>query len=110
MLAIHAIWSQRVLALWAEDSGPPAAVPPGLPGHAGEPRDHPFAASTGLLADVLAEFGEAASDLVRMAAEEELTLWLPGVPRAPAASPDLTILPVFLAATTAGVAGVLGGM
>jgi SNF2 family DNA or RNA helicase len=89
MLAIHAIWSQRVLALWAEDSGPPAAVPPGLPGHAGEPRDHPFAASTGLLADVLAEFGEAASDLVRKAAEEELTFWLPGGPRAPAASPDL---------------------
>jgi SNF2 family DNA or RNA helicase len=89
MLAIHAIWSQRVLALWAEDSGPPAAVPPGLPGHAAEPRDHPFAASTGLLADVLAEFGETASDLVRKAAEAELTLWLPGGSRAPAASPDL---------------------
>ena len=86
MLAIHAIWSQRMLALWAEDSGPPAAVPAG---RAAQPRDHPFATSSGPLADVLAEFGEVASDLVRKAADDELTLWLPGGPGGPAASPDL---------------------
>ncbi len=91
MLAIHAIWSQGVLALWAEDSGPPAAVPAG---RAAQPRDHPFAASPGPLADVLAEFGEVASDLVRKAADDELTLWLPGGPSGPSASPDLIRDPV----------------
>jgi SNF2 family DNA or RNA helicase len=86
MLAIHAVWSQRTLALWAEDSQRPAAAPPGP----AEPvRDHPFGATAGMVADVLAEFGESAADLVRKAAEDELTLWLPGSPAGPAASPDL---------------------
>jgi len=86
MLVIHGVWSERALALWAEDSDLPAQAPPGL---AAQPRDHPFAASPGLLADVLSEFGEPAGDLVRKAAEDELVLWLPGGPGTPAASPDL---------------------
>ena len=98
MLAIHGIWSQRALALWAEDSQLPALAPAGL---AGPVRDHPFAAAHGLLADVLAEFAEPASDLVRKAAEDELTLWLPGGPAEPAASPDL-IRPNLISAAPAG--------
>jgi SNF2 family DNA or RNA helicase len=86
MLAIHAVWSERTLALWAEDSQRPAAA---SPGPAGPARDHPFAATPGTVADVLAEFGDPAGDLVRKAAEDELTLWLPGGPAGPAASPDL---------------------
>ncbi len=90
MLAIHGIWHQRTLALWAEDadllsaapSAPAGSQPPDL-------RDHPYAATFDDLADVLAEFGQSAADLVRKAAEDDLTLWLPGVSVAPAASPDL---------------------
>ena len=89
MLTIHGIWAHGVLSLWAEDSGQPAVGrdTPGRPARA--PRPHPFAASTGLLADVLSEVGEAASDLVRKAAEDELTIWLPGTSAGPLASPDL---------------------
>jgi SNF2 family DNA or RNA helicase len=89
MLAIHGVWTEGALALWAEDSGLPAAVrtQPGRPSPI--VRDHPFGASHDLLADVLAEFGDAVSDLVRKAAEDELTLWLPTGPAGPAASPDL---------------------
>jgi SNF2 family DNA or RNA helicase len=86
MLAIHGVWSQRTLALWAEDSQLSAVGPAG---RTGPVRDHPFAAAPGLLADVLAEFGDPAGDLVRKAAEEDLTLWLPGAAGGPAASPDL---------------------
>jgi hypothetical protein len=89
MLAIHGIWAYGALRLWAEDSGKSAQVPSGQ-GRAGHvPRTHPFAAEPGLLADVLAEFGEPASDLVRKAADDELTLWLPGKSAGPLASPDL---------------------
>ncbi len=96
MLVIHGIWAHGVLSLWAEDSDQPAAVPSGQP-HSSQgrpprplraPRPHPFAASTGLLADVLAEFGERASDLARKAADDELTLWLPGTGAGPVASPS----------------------
>jgi SNF2 family DNA or RNA helicase len=86
MLAIHGVWSQRTLALWAEDSQLPAVTPAG---RTGPVRDHPFAAPAGLLGDVLAEFGDQTGDLVRKAAEEDLTLWLPGGTSGPAASPDL---------------------
>ena len=93
MLVIHGIWAHGVLSLWAEDSDQPAAAPSGQ-AHSSQarspraPRPHPFGASTGLLADVLAEFGESASDLARKAADDELTLWLPGTAAAPVASPD----------------------
>ena len=88
MLAIHGIWAHGVLSLWAEDSERPA---PALVTARGptEPRPHPFAARTGLLADVIAEFGESAGDVVRKAAEDELTLWLPTVRGEPVPSPDL---------------------
>jgi superfamily II DNA or RNA helicase len=89
MLAIHGIWSQRTLALWAEDAALLSAVPSAPAGRAAGLRDHPFAATFDDLADVLAEFGENAADLVRKAAEDDLTLWLPGASGAPAASPDL---------------------
>ena len=89
MLAIHGIWAHGALSLWAEDSGQSAPVP-SRQGRSGRiPRPHPFAAAPGLLADVLAEFGEPASDLVRKATDDELTLWLPGKSAGPLASPDL---------------------
>ncbi len=87
MLAIHGLWADGWLALWAEDSELPAAPRSARPSRA--PRNHPFAADADLLADVLGEFGEGVGDLVRKATEDELTLWLPGGPGAPAASPDL---------------------
>jgi len=99
MLAIHGIWAHGMLSLWAEDSDHPAVVAPGQrhssQGHSSQghhtraPQSHPFAAGTGLVADILAEFGECASDLVRKAADDELTLWLPGTAVGPIASPDL---------------------
>ena len=94
MLAIHGVWAHGVLCLWAEDSGQPATVPPGQP-HSRPDRSprallpHPFAASTDVVADVLAEFGESVSDLVCKAADDELTLWLPCTATGPVPSTDL---------------------
>jgi SNF2 family DNA or RNA helicase len=103
MLAIHGIWAEGGLSLWAEDSGPARALPAavsrsaaGGPGRARAehaPLRHPFAASPGLLADVLAETGELAADLARKAAEAECTLWLPGTPAGPLPSPELLVIP-----------------
>jgi hypothetical protein len=89
MLAIHGIWSQRTLALWAEDADLLPAVQPTAAGQSHDLRDHPFAAAFDELADVLAEFGEGPGNLVRKAAEDDLILWLPTVSGTPAASPDL---------------------
>ena len=89
MLAIHGVWSDGSLNLWAEDAAAAprlAAAGPGKPPRG--PRPHPFAAAAGQLADVLAEFGDPVSDLARKAGETELTLWLPGGPVAPLGSPD----------------------
>ncbi len=88
MLAIHGIWAHGVLSLWAEDSErpTPTLVTARRPA---QPQPHPFAARAGLLADVIAEFGESARDVVRKAAEDELTLWLPTVAGEPVPSPDL---------------------
>ena len=84
MLAIHAIWRTGSLNLWAEDTGGAAAH------HArqaaSEAQPHPFTATAGLLADVLAEYGEQATDLVRKSAETELTLWLPTAAGRPVSS------------------------
>ncbi len=89
MLAIHGIWADGALSLWAEDSSQP-----GHPvGAARAPRPHPFAAPAGLLADMLAEFGELTADLARKADDGELTLWLPGTAASgPLPSPDLIAL------------------
>jgi hypothetical protein len=91
MLAIHGIWAHGVLSLWAEDSERPAPdlVTARRPA---QPQPHPYAARAGLLADVIAEFGESAGDVVRKAAEDELTLWLPTVRGEPVPSPDLPSL------------------
>jgi hypothetical protein len=89
MLAIHGIWADGALSLWAEDSSRPAQPA----GNARAPRPHPFAAPAGLLADVLAEFGELAADLARKADDGELALWLPGTAASgPLPSPDLIAL------------------
>jgi hypothetical protein len=71
---------------------PPRTLPPRTlpPARERAPRSHPYAASTGLLADVIAEFGEPASDIIRKAADGELTLWLPTAAAGPVRSPDLT--------------------
>jgi SNF2 family DNA or RNA helicase len=89
MLAIHGVWSDGRLHLWAEDAdrvGLLALPRPG--GSPGDARPHPFAAGTGLLADTLAEFGENVADLARKATETDLVLWLPGTAGAPLSSPD----------------------
>jgi hypothetical protein len=91
MLAIHGIWADGVLSLWAEDSDQAASAPTGY--RAGSaPSPHPFAAGVALMADIIADYGESASDVVRKAAEGELTLWLPTTAAGPVASPDLVIL------------------
>jgi hypothetical protein len=92
MLAIHGVWAHGMLSLWAEDSGQLAPVPAGprIPAaRKPAPRLHPYAAGAGLLADVIAEFGEPASDIIRKAADDELTLWLPTAAAGPVRSPDL---------------------
>src|SRR6266700_4253221 len=48
-----------------------------------QPRPHPFASDAGSLADVLARIAEPLGDLVRKAAENELTLWLPATASGP---------------------------
>jgi SNF2 family DNA or RNA helicase len=89
MLAIHGVWSDGRLRLWAEDAAKlPAANLPAVGRTAGQVSAHPFAAAADLLSDVLAEFGDPASDLVRKAADAELTLWLPASGTGPLASPD----------------------
>jgi hypothetical protein len=92
VLAIHGVWAQGVLSLWAEDSEQPATVTSVAAAPlkiARAARPHPFAARTGLVADVIAEFSELASDIVRKAVDDELILWLPTTAARPVASPDL---------------------
>jgi len=109
MLAIHGIWANGLLRLWAEESGRLAAQPPaqrrqGRAAHeraapdgaaddltVGVARQHPFGCPAGLLSDALAEFGEDVADLVRKAAEDELTLWLPSTRAGPVSSPELAL-------------------
>jgi SNF2 family DNA or RNA helicase len=99
MLAIHGIWTDGRLHLWAEDSDKPqtAASRP-----AGRVVAHPFAAAADLLSDVLAEFGDPASDLVRKATETELALWLPATSSGPLASPDCSLADASVADAAAG--------
>src|SRR5258708_13518737 len=94
MLAIHGIWAHGALYLWAEylwaeESGPFAAIQAAERMPAGVAGTHPYASAPGLLADVLAEFGDQVADLARKAAESELTLWLPSNPAGPLRSPEL---------------------
>jgi SNF2 family DNA or RNA helicase len=85
MLAIHGVWTDARLHLWAEDSDKPRTA---ASGPVGQLRAHPFAASADMVSDVLAEFGDPANDLVRKATETELALWLPAISTGPLASPD----------------------
>jgi SNF2-related domain/SNF2 Helicase protein/Helicase conserved C-terminal domain len=91
MLVIHGVWAHGALRVWAEDSGQPATAPSRRDRTVAPLRPHPFAASAGPLADVLAERPDLV-DAVRKATEDELTLWLPGTSARPAGSPDLTDL------------------
>jgi SNF2 family DNA or RNA helicase len=90
MLAIHGIWANDALCLWAEDSRRPVHVPAAQgsrPSRAARP--HPFAAGPDEVASVLAMLAEPVPDLARKAAEDELTLWLPSADGVPVASPEL---------------------
>src|SRR5215469_9892544 len=102
MLAIHGVWSDGRLHVWAEDTGrlglqsePRAGASSRLA------RPHPFTASPGLLTDALAEFGEQAADLARKATETDLVLWLPATPGRPMTSPDAAAADAAVASTTA---------
>ena len=92
MLVIHGIWAHGALSLWAEDSAQPVSAPEAPLSGVADPVPHPSAVAPGVLADALAEFGEAVSDLVRKAAETELTLWLPATAAGPLSSPDAIAL------------------
>jgi SNF2 family DNA or RNA helicase len=88
MLAIHGVWSDGRLHLWAEDADRIGLLTLPRPGESpGAARPHPFAASTGLLTDTLSEFGEQVADLARKATETDLVLWLPGTAAGPLSSP-----------------------
>jgi SNF2 family DNA or RNA helicase len=102
MLVIHGIWAYGALSLWAEDPDGPAVAPP-RPGRASRaPRPHPFAAAADVIADVVAELAEPASDLALKAVEDELTLWLPATADGPLASPELVRAPDSQPAKAAG--------
>jgi hypothetical protein len=104
MLVIHGVWAHGALCVWAEDSVRPAGGPARPAGTVTPLRPHPFAAAAGLLADVLADQPDL-TDLVRKAAEGELTLWLPGTSLRPGGSPDLTDLATDSAPSVAAVSG-----
>ena len=89
MLAIHGLWADGALLLWAEDSELASADVSDSGRSSAGPFPHPFGADADLLADVLAEFGESVSDLVRKATSDELTVWLPCGSGGPSPSPDL---------------------
>jgi SNF2 family DNA or RNA helicase len=102
VLVIHGIWAYGTLNLWAEDSAAPvrAKPRPGRPSRA--PRPHPFAGGLDALADVASELAGPASDLVRKAIEDELTLFLPSAPDGPLASPGVVRDPGAGPASPAG--------
>ena len=109
MLAIHGIWADGALLLWAEDATRPAPVPVGRPGPA-EARPHLGAASPAALAAALAGLPGEAAELAWSGAEGELVLWLPGTTASPQASPELAAAPgegTWLAAVRGGGRAVL---
>jgi SNF2 family DNA or RNA helicase len=109
MLAIHGVWSDGRLILWAEDSALLGqGVGPSATGSPGAVRQHPFAATPGLLGDVLAEFGEQVGDLARKGTETELVIWLPATSAGPLSSPDCAVGDAGPAGTLAAGRGVDG--
>ncbi|HEX6855422.1 MAG TPA: DEAD/DEAH box helicase [Streptosporangiaceae bacterium] len=104
MLAIHGIWADGALLLWAEDATQPAPVPVGRAGPA-EARPHPGAASPAALAAGLAGLPGEAAELAWSGTEGELVLWLPGTAAGPQPSPELATAPAdgtWLAAARGG--------
>ena len=92
MLVIHGIWARGALCLWAEDSRLPARPSRwmgrragGGPGPPGRTRSRPIPSPRG----DARRLGEAAGDLARKAAGDELTLWLPSGADGPQAAPEL---------------------
>src|SRR5450432_1934664 len=123
MLAIHGIWADGALCLWAEDisalaasSALPSTGPAGTgtsTGRAGQagrqagrpsraPRPHPFSASPDDVAGVIAGLAGPAGELAATAAEDDLTLWLPGTSHGPQASPELLTVADAAAWSTPG--------
>jgi SNF2 family DNA or RNA helicase len=66
------------------------------------PRPHPFAASPDDVAEVIAGLAGPAGELAAMAAEDDLTLWLPGTALGPQASPELMTVTDAAAWSTPG--------
>ena len=89
MLVVHGVWAYGGAWLWAEDSELPKSGfrQPGRVSRA--PRPHPFACEPERLAEVVAELGGLAADMVQKAVEDELTLWLPSTADGPLGSPEL---------------------
>jgi superfamily II DNA or RNA helicase len=88
MLVVHGIWAHGTAQLWAEDPSLPVVAQPRAGRPSRVPRAHPFAVSADALAAVLAELPEPLPDLVRKAADDELTLRLPTIGDGPLASPE----------------------
>src|SRR5690348_15797984 len=100
MLAIHSIWADGVLLLWAEDAtrpAPAAAVQaesaPGPPhpgaarAEASKARQHLGEASPAALAAALAGLPGEAAELAWSGTASELVLWLPSTASGPQPSP-----------------------
>jgi SNF2 family DNA or RNA helicase len=85
MRVIHGVWARGTLCLWAEDPDLPAVSPGRRPARA----PHPFACQAAELADMLAVLPGRASEAVRKAVNDELTLQLPSAGGGPLASPEL---------------------
>jgi hypothetical protein len=105
MLAIHGIWADGALLLWAEDAAQPAPAP----GERGT-RPHPGAVSPAALAAALAGLPGEAAELAWSGGEGEQVLWLPGTAACPQPSPELAAAPAdgtWLAAARGGGRAVL---
>jgi SNF2 family DNA or RNA helicase len=95
VLAVHTSWSgkDQTLLVWAEDGDLPAAVTPRRgrpPPAARKPARHPFAASSADVARAIGDLGPFAGVSAETSGVHgTCTLWLPGTPDSPEASPQL---------------------
>ena len=105
MLAIHGIWADGALLLWAEDATRSVPVPATARVKPAEARSHPGAGDPAALAAALAGLAGAAAALAWWGPEGELALWLPGTAACPQPSPELAAVPAdgtWLAAARGG--------
>ena len=105
MLAIHGIWADGALLLWAEYATRSVPVPATARVKPAEARSHPGAASPAALAAALAGLPGEAAELAWSGTEGELALWLPGTAACPQPSPELAAVPAdgtWLAAARGG--------